>query len=180
MEHAKLNGNSFYFKNIYPDIKSIIDDASSYGVSFSTADFAKLFAQIMLSEYTNYEVAYDTVEAFKHHFWLTALDEIPRYEAQRVFINAVVKLSVDEISVNESTINIASFNNSSILDDPLNKLNPYVDAQNASKTTTNKFNALNSAIQSIPSMYIYEFLEKFKHHFILVITPKEYYYRREN
>lgn len=180
MVSNKLNNSSFYFKEIYPNVDSIVDDASVYGINFSTVEFANLFARIMLNEYANYNVAYDTIEGFKRHFWMTAMDEIPRYETQRVFINAITQLDLNDVNLKENTVNIASFNNSSILDDPLNKINPYVDAQNASKTTTNKFDALNTVIQNIPSMYIYEFLEKFRHHFILVITPTEYYYRREN
>lgn len=172
-----ITNNTIQFKYIFPNEntwKNWVNQINSYDYQKTDA----FFYTLLFEQYANTEILYDTIEAFKRHFASTYRNVRNRYINRQKIVQLINSITPDELTEQETMINIASFNNSSILDDPLNKINPYVDAQNATKTKTSKLSRYVEYLNALPDNFVFEFILEFQHHFKTVHTPTEYLYRR--
>lgn len=172
-----ITSNTIQYKSIFPTLekwKTWINGWNNYNYQNSDT----LFYNILNEHYANAEIAYDTTEAFKRHFITTYRNVRDRYMRRNDVVNMLNTITPSDLIEEETTVNVASFNNATALEDPLGKINPYVDAQNATKTTTSKLDRYVKYLNALPDNFIYEFVNEFQHHFISVIVDPMYLYRR--
>jgi hypothetical protein len=79
------------------------------------------------------------------------------------------KLSVDDLNVIQYGINNVALNNNTEIENALDTLVDFVSSQTSDKTRANKLASFITAVRDIADMYIFDFLDKFKKHFMQII-----------
>lgn len=173
-----------FFKNIFPTY----DDFKSWLTEYTTLDsnneLNEYLYKKLMQKYANENINYATLEAFKRNFAITYEDNFEQYEVRKRIITQTYNLSAEDLTIAQEAINNIALNNNEILDDakdPLDTKVNFISNQSTSRVKQAKLDSYITAIASITSQLLNDYLEKFRKHFMTVyLNPKYMYYDNED
>lgn len=166
---------TFYFKDLLPDFNTFKTFAKETGLDVDNMTASELSVlqhcyNILYWRYSLSNVRYATPEAFYCELGISFDEEFRRYLKRYQIIGEAYKLTLDDFTtLNKAVSNYANNPNDEV-DEPLEPLS-YISSQTFQAQFSNKLQAYLLAIETLPSKYDNDFLEKFKHLFINII-PK--------
>lgn len=171
---------TFYFKEIFPNFETFKAYLTQYNIRTQTeSDTFDLFIyNNLFNMFCNSNVNYDTIDAFKRHFAIELLNIYRQYLFKYQTLDEMYKLSIDDLNVIQYGINNVALNDNTKILNPLDNLVEFVSSQTSDKTRANKLASYITAVRDIADMYIFDFLDKFKKHFMQIIPTAYDVYKK--
>ncbi len=170
---------TFYFKEIFSDLDEFVSFLGEYNIPTTNETFNAFIYQQLFCQFANSNINYDTVDAFKRHFAIELLNIYKQYEFKYKTLDEMYKISIDDLNVIQYGINNVALNNNSSIENALDTLVNFVSSQTSDKTRANKLASYITAVRDIADMYIFDFLDKFKKHFMSIIPNDVIAFKRK-
>ena len=130
----------------------------------------------LFNKFCNSNINYDTVDCFKRNFALTYENCFMQYKFRIDKINQLYALTNDDLNVIQYGISNVALNNNSAIENALDNVVDFVSSQTSDKQRANKFSAYLTAVREVSDKYIDDFIDKFRKHFMAIVTPNECFY----
>lgn len=176
-----ITNQTMQFKEIFPDVEVFITSLETLfpyirsELIITSIDYNILFPALQ-AEYATQEILYDTSEAFKRHFLKDYFTWRPKIVREIELSQTINATKAGDILESSRQYNVASFNNSTILNKPVEEINPYVDAQQVEARRINTFDANLRLLDKALDRMIYNFVLDFAPHFKSISSNYEYFY----
>lgn len=181
MKPSETFQTTLQFKNIFPTIEDFTEMEEYYiltPIQYGEDVTRTLLYRALYNKYCNCNIAYDTIDAFCRHFFVTYWDSVEEYSVVLSMIKRIRALSVDDILSGNMSVMNKSINDNAETQNPLSDIIPFISSQMTSRQYMNKTVAFYSALTSYKNNKMYEFLEKFRDHFINIFEKEYDVYRR--
>lgn len=168
------------FKDILGTFEEFVEECNNYIITPIVYDIDLSQEKIYRALYNNFcncNIAYDTVDSFLRHFFLTYWDSVEEYSAVFKMIRRIRNLSLDEITSGSISVMNKALNDNAKTDNPLSDIIPYITSQLTSRQYMNKTVAYYQALTSYRNNKLGEFINKFKKHFLFVFEKETDIYR---
>lgn len=166
---------TFQFKELIPNFttfKDFYNQELGIDIESATAEDQAIYEhcfKILYNRYCLSNVRYSTKEAFYCEFMIVLDDSVKQYMKRYKLIQKAYALTDAElIELNRAIQNYANNPNTT----PTNPLDPleYISSQTFQVNVSNKLQAYLLAIETLPSQYDDDFLNKFKYLFIQIFN----------
>lgn len=181
-----ITTQTFRMKEIYDDEDSFNSEMygriSTFYPQINQGD-CRLATDLIYLRYANSEVAYDTPEAFKRNLCIKVVDFVPQFVARLQRLREINALTLDDLIDGGTTIMNSVDNSNDKVADPLNTVLEYIGTQDSTKSTQNKFDSLQEAIDRTKALYTERYLGYFSPLFIKVYgstSYDSYLYKKED
>lgn len=164
------------FKN-YDDFKTKRDE-NIIGEVYSTEQQQLLVYNLLMSNFCNSSIAYDTPNAFYRHFFIEYWNCCDEFTKRIEMIKRLRDLSIDDLVNEMETITNVANNDNSPVENPLKEIIPYITTQSSSSSKGNKAMAYHRAITLYRDNEVNNFLNKFKKFFLSIHGDYGIIYRR--
>lgn len=181
-----MSAFTFYFEEIIPDYdtwKSIIEQNNIVDYTNVTQQtFDKYCYNILRRHFNHCDIRYSDPYSFLNELVNVYENKFKQFLKEKEIIDSIYNLTNKEIEVlNESITNMAN-NPNEEPEDPLKPLN-FISAQTFQQNKSNKIKAYLEALNNIPSLNIYKFLNEYNEYelsfndlFMNVQPNVKYYY----
>lgn len=159
---------TFYFEDIFPTEQSFIDFCNDQNVSDLTQapnlDAAKYFYRVLLQNYVNCNIQYDTPTPFKMRMAQILTEHFAQFKAQYTTALSLTNMSEDDLRLIGESLTNHAYNPNTTPEDPRKPLE-FISAQDFNFSKDNKYRSFLNALNSMPSTRAKEFAERFRHLF---------------
>lgn len=180
MKIPEIPNNTLYFKTIcstFDEFKSyngVTEMLNSLNSNIVTDGGSDLF-RIIYRHYKNYEIAFDTPEAFIDAFSEIFEAEAPNYYTQKKWYNKILSLNEKELLEMSSSIENIVDNTNERYDDPFEAPLKNITSQNSSKEYGELASRLRAQVSRAQTNVIRNTLNDFKKLFIRISPITDYY-----
>ena len=152
---------TFYFEDIFSSYDEWKDYFSSLNIinydNAEEASFDEYCYNILSREFSGQNIRYSVPQAFLNKLANIYLDRFNRFKKEKEIIDSTYSLTPDELALfNEALVNQAD-NPDNMPNDPYAPLN-YISTQSYTKINSNRLTAYIDALNKIPSLNIYNFI----------------------
>lgn len=163
--------STFYFKEIFSDFDTFKQFVHEYtNVNKDLPENATLY-RYLFNKFCNSNINYDTINSFKRNFALTYENCFMQYKFRIDKITKLYALADDDLTVIQYGISNVALNDNSVIQNALDNVADFVSSQTSSKQRANKFSAYLTAVRDISDNYIEDYIDKFRKHFMSIVTP---------
>lgn len=171
---------TFYFKEIFPNFEDFIDFVTEYTTIDNTDEHHAFLYKILYNFYCNSNVAYDTKDAFKRHFAITYQNIFEQFKFRTNKLKKLYELDDEELNVIQYGIQNVGLNDNSKLNNALDNVLEFVSSQTSDKTRANKFASYLTSVRDVADMYMRDFIDNFRQHFLCIFGVEIPIYEKEN
>ena len=151
---------TFYFNEIFPDYASWKKLVEGIGIvdynDTLQSEFDKFCFKLLSRRYTHCNIRYDTPDAFVCELMNVYENKFQSFKRQKELIDAIYKLSNEELTRLNETLNNMANNPNTEPDNPLEPLK-YISAQTYAINKSNRMQSYLYALENIPTLNVYKF-----------------------
>lgn len=169
---------TFVFKELIPSFDRFLELYDKYMIEHINLDDDELekVYKILLNNYCNCSIAYDTPNAFYRMFFLEIFNSAEDYIIKLNMVKKLRELTVDELVSEYETITNVANNDNAVVSEPLKHIVPYITTQSSSASKGNKANAILRGLSAYRDNQVKYFVDKFHYLFLTIFGDYGIYY----
>ena len=162
---------TFYFYQIFEDyttFKEFTDQLHLYTDDADELLNQYIYENLML-KFARYNIAYDNIQDFKDEFALAYRENFIQFKNWKNLIDNINNLSIDDLKILSETVTNSALNPNTAVAEPLKPFS-YVTSQLYGRSISAPLVAYLTALNTMPTQRLYEFLNKFNYLFLQILT----------
>lgn len=170
---------NFLFKELFPDFIFFIDKKDEYnilGLYNLTYEEIQLCYNILMCNFANSTVKYDTPDSFYRHFFLVFSDKSEEFIAKYNLVRKLKNLTIADLKIEIQNITNVANNNNQVVNNPLSEIIPFITSQSTSQSVSNDLIAINKGLNLYRDNQIYQYLKNFDRLFMDIFGTDYYFY----
>lgn len=172
--------NTFLLKELFENYNDFKEKRDEYIIAEvdSTNEQQLCIYNLLILNFGNSSVAYDTPNAFYRHFFIEYWNCCDEFTKRIDMIKKLRDLTVDELVNEMETISNVANNDNSPVENPLQEIIPYITTQSSTSSKGNRALAYHRAITLYRDNEVNNFLNKFKKFFLTIYGDYGIIYRK--
>lgn len=142
--------------------------------TLTTSQNLQMLYQLLLREYRNWEIAFDSVDAFLDKYWTVIEVEFPNYMERKTRYEQLLALSDSDLLALETRIHNFVENTNERYEAPLSAPLPNITNQDSDITYADRLSRIRQKIQASKMDILHDFLNRFRWLFIRLTTRSIY------